>query len=577
MSIWRVLRVIVILSPAFALVAFAGWYVFKQFDSQEGISSTDSGEKSRIVVVISFDQMRGDYPERWNSQLAEDGLRRVGSDGVWYANAHLPYACTSTGPGHASIATGVTPSVHGIIENDWYDRARGKKVYCATGERPYERVPSNNAAGSRTKDASGLSPERLLAPTIGDHLRSTNKKSRVFSLALKDRAAVLMGGKDPSGVYCFDTATGQFHTSTYYREQPHPWVLKFNNSNVADRWFGKNWDRLLDSQIYNRVAGPDDVLGESIDSKGLGRVFPHPLGNDQPGPGGKYYAQLEKSPFANELLWEFAKTCILEENLGQGESPDLLYLGFSANDLIGHAWGPDSHEVLDVTLRSDRLIAEILKYLETTLGKERFTLVITADHGVCPLPEVANQKHPEAARFHPGMELEPLSEALDETFGGAELGGGNWVEAIGSTVVYPWIYLNRRLIASRGVPLETVQDYATKWVGNRDHHRPGPTLKMIAGPPLADPLGRSIQLAYHPDRCGDVYALPREYCIPMPGTGTTHGTPHSYDTHVPVFAVGVGVPKLGKQDGKRNALIVAPIVCKGLGIDPPNGVAEKFP
>ncbi len=573
MSVWRILRIAVILTPAFALLATAGWYVLRQFDSSSANHPANADEAGRIVVVISFDQMRGDYPERWNSLLADDGLRRVGTDGVWYSNAHLPYACTSTGPGHASIATGVPPSVHGIIENDWYDRANGKRVYCATGERPYDRVPSNSAAGSRSKDATGLSPERMLAPTMGDVLRTANKKSRVFSLALKDRAAVLMGGKNPSGAYCFDTATGQFHTSTYYREQPHAWVSLLNSSKAADRWFGKNWDRLLDPLAYNRLAGPDDVIGESIDLKGQGRVFPHPLGNDQPEPGGKYYAQLEKSPFANELLWEFAKTCIREEQLGRGESPDLLYLGFSANDLIGHAWGPDSHEVLDVTLRSDRLVAEILAFLETTLGKDRFTLVITADHGVCLLPEVARSKHPDAARFSPSAELGPLNEVLDETFGGAEVGGGNWVEAVD----YPWLYLNRRSVAARGVPYETVEAFAAQWVGNRENHAAGYTRTKLAGPPLADPLGRSIQLAFHPDRCGDVYALPKPYCIPSPGNGTTHGSPYSYDTHVPVFAVGYGVPKLGKLDGPQSALIVAPIVCKALGIDPPKAVAEKSP
>ena len=576
MSPWRILRVVLILAPVFALAAIAGWYVFNQFDSPSIGDPGSTDDPGRLVVVVSFDQMRGDYPDRWNSSLGDDGFRKIQSEGVWYANAHLPYACTSTGPGHASIGTGVPPSVHGIIENDWYDRAKAKRIYCATGERPYDRVPANADAGSRSKESTGMSPERLLVPTIGDALRSgTNKKSRVFSLALKDRAAVLMGGKDPSGAYCFDTATGQFHTTSYYRDRVHPWVEKFNASKAADRWFNTDWERLGDPLIYNRLAGPDDQPGESIDLMGKGRVFPHPLGKGQPEPGGKYYAQLEKSPFGNDLVWDFAKECIREEKLGLGGSPDLLYLGFSSNDLIGHAWGPDSHEVLDVTLRSDRLVADIIAHLEKSVGKGRFALIITADHGVCPLPEFVRNKLPEAARFKVTDELTPLNEALDETFGGSEVGGGNWVEA----VEYPWIYLNRRSIAARGIPLETVEAFATQWVSNRDHHQDSFTRKQLAGPPLADPLGRSVQLAYHPDRCGEVYALPRPYCIPnyTTGTGTTHGSPHPYDTHVPVFAYGLGVPKTGRKDDKTSALIVAPIVCKSLGIEPPKHLAEKAP
>src|SRR5579885_236441 len=207
----KVARALAILSPAFALVGVGVWHVTQQFESPP----PSRREPGRLVVVAVFDQLRGDYPDRWRELFAADGFERLKRDGVWYADAHLPFASTATGPGHASISTGVPPAVHGIVENEWFERRYGRKVYCATAER-YERVPLNPDAGSRSGAGGGLSPDRLLVPTVGDALhRVTQGKCRVFSLALKDRAAVLLGGKDPDGCYCFDTAAGEFHTSTY--------------------------------------------------------------------------------------------------------------------------------------------------------------------------------------------------------------------------------------------------------------------------------------------------------------------------------------------------------------------------
>lgn len=569
MSIRRAIRLLLILSPTFALLGVGTWYA-----ATHATPPPPAPARGKLVVLLVFDQMRGDYLDRWQPLFGTDGFRKLEADGVRFSDAHLPYAAASTAPGHASIATGAPPAVHGIVENDWYDRKQGRKVYCAYGDRPYERVPRNPDAGSRTTEIIGMAPDRLLAPTVADALRAaTGGKGRAVSLALKDRAAVLMGGKEPAACYCFDTDTGQFHTSAYYRERPHSWVERFNRTNAADRWFGQAWTRFGDAATYDRLAGPDDAPGEYAGSRGA--AFPHPLSLNQREPNGRYYGALESSPFANELLWELAKVAIEEEHLGRGDAPDLLMLGFSANDVIGHAWGPDSHEVLDVTVRSDRLVAAVLAHLTATLGPDHFAVIVTADHGVCPLPEHAVKEHPAAERFEFGSEYGALGAALDAAFGRHEGGPGKWVERVDP----PWIYLDRKAAVGRDLPAEELERYAARWVGNRPRSVAAFARHQIAGPPLADPLGRMVQLSFHPDRCGDVCVVTKPYTL-WTGktlTGTNHGTPHAYDTHVPILALGAGVPKLGRRTGRVSSLLVAPIVCRALGIDPPVGAAEPLP
>lgn len=563
----RTLRVALILTPAFALVAAGLFYVVREFNAP---LPPDSREGSRLVVVVVFDQMRGDYLDRWSSAFGEDGFEKMKHEGVWYSDAHLPYACTSTGPGHASIATGVPPSVHGIVENEWYVRERGKRVYCSHSDRPYERVPLHADVGVRSKAEGGLAPDRLLVPTVADHLRTASQgKGRTYSFALKDRVAVLMGGKEPDGCYCFDTATGEFHTSSYYRDRVHPWVETFNNSKACDRWFQKDWSRIGAAVRYDQLAGPDEAPGEPLD-----RRLPFTLGRGYPAPNKRYYDALESSPFANELLWELARTGIEAEDLGNRGTPDLLYLGFSANDAIGHACGPDSHEVLDITLRSDRLVAEMVAYLTKRFGPNQFTLVVTADHGVAPLPERSVKALASEYRFHPG-EYGQLGIVLDEKFGQRDAAPGQWVEAIG----FPWVYLNQKSIARHGIPRTEIEDAAAQWLGHRPLSQAAYPRAVLAGPPLADPIGRAAQLSYHPDRSGDVLIVTKPYALPLgwPSVGTSHGTPHPYDTHVPILAYGHGIPALKKRGDRTNALIVAPIVCRALGIKAPSRLSEKLP
>jgi len=349
---------------------------FLGFSSAQAIAADP--DQPKLVVLVYFDQLRGDYLSRWKDQFQDGGFRRLTGEGAWFTNCHYPYGYTVTGAGHASVATGCPPVLHGVVGNDWFDRAAGKSVNCVGADR-YEQIPPKTVVDpdDTTKKVSGggVSPERLLRPTIADVLKKgTNQRGIVVSISGKNRGAALPAGQHPDAAYWMDSGTGQFVTSTYYRDVPHAWVVDFNRSKPADRWKGKTWERLRPDLDYTKLSGPDDMAGESKGAAGQGRTFPHPFeptdGKTKPA----YYSAVYSSPFGNELVLELAERAIVAERLGTDEIPDLLSLSFSSNDAVGHAWGPDSQEVLDVTLRADRIVSRLLSVLDQQVGKGRYVL-----------------------------------------------------------------------------------------------------------------------------------------------------------------------------------------------------------
>lgn len=566
-----------------ALAAGGVFAYFRLVERHQPAPPTDAPGKpaGKLVVLVVFDQMRGDYVARWAPHFGTGGFERMKKDGVWYASVQIPYACTSTGPGHASIVTGAPPSVTGIIENEWYDRKAAARVYCCQPFREFALVPPPPKEGTASRGAgTGFSPERLLAETVGDKLKVvTDGKGRVVSLSIKDRTAVLMGGKKPDAVYCFDTRDGLFHTGEYYRDQLHPWVGAFNAEKPAEQWFGKQWTRFREDLDYKAATGqPDDAPGEDA-GVGQGVTFPHATDGGLKAVGPKYFEAVETSPFGNELLFELAKKAVAAEKLGQGETTDLLCLSFSSNDIVGHRWGPDSWEVLDITLRSDKLIADLLALLDATVGKDRYTLVVTADHGVCPLPE--QKQFPSARRLGMVDVYVPLAKKLNETYPPPKE-PTRWFELIDpkeQDAVWAWIYLNHKAVADRGLTVDDVATVGRQWLVEQPFVDAAFTRKDIeTGKFEAGSFGAKAKLAYYPERCGDliVVAKPGVLVTRYP-TGTSHGSPQPYDSWVPVLAVGSGVPTLGTKHEKVSSLVVAPILAKALGIDAPKDAVEKSP
>jgi predicted AlkP superfamily pyrophosphatase or phosphodiesterase len=529
--------------------------------------------RPRLAVLVFFDQLRGDYLTRWHDLFGDGGFHRLEQEGAWFQNCHYDYANTFTGSGHASVAAGCRPETHGIIGNDWYDRAGKKYVNCVEAER-YEQVPPAADPDSKLPKPLGISPERLLCPTLGDALKeSTQNKGRVVALSLKDCAAVLPGGRKPDACYWYDPLTGAFVTSTYYRDQLHPWVADFNKRQPAERWFGKEWTRLRPDLDYVKHSGPDDVEGEGT-GVFQGRTFPHPFDG---GPGQSkrtYYAALYNSPFGNELLLELAKQAIAAEKLGSGPAPDLLCLSFSGNDPVGHTWGPDSQEVLDVTLRADVIVKELLAYLDAKVGKGRYVLALTADHGVCPLPEVSRKQGKEAGRLSAFVVAGKAEAFLQEKFGAKDDLEARWLEAI----YYPWLYLNAAQMQKRKLKQAEVEEALARWLEKQTGIQAAHTRsELLAGVRKDDPVGQAVRRSFQGERCGDVgLVLKPYYLLYSRLSGTTHGTPHPYDTHVPLLVFGPAVSAGVRKEPVRPEAATA-ILAHALGIKPPAKADAPLP
>jgi hypothetical protein len=486
----------------------------------------------KLVVLVVFDQMRGDFLEKWRGEFGEHGFKRLQNDGAWFVDSHYPYATTTTGPGHAAMMTGAPPARTGIINNEWYDRAGATEAYCA-GMTKYAIVPTpvvvppttpTKGSDTTAKPKQAGTPDRLLSPTVGDVLKSaTGGKGKVIGVSLKDRSAIFPSGHQPDGAYWFDK---KFVTSTYYRDAVPSWVADFNKSGRAEAYFEKPWVTARPAAEYDKLTGPDLCEGEGKGT-GQGVTFPHPTTGGEAKLGSKYYAALANSPFGNELLLDFAKTAIDAEQLGADEIPDLLTVSFSSNDLIGHTWGPDSHEVLDVTLRSDEIVANLLKHLDAKVGVGKYAVILTADHGICPIPEVAARRGVDAKRIsaikftqgaeqflktkyadpEPDAPAEP-EKALKE---GEEpaLPKTRWLEKVSP----PYLYLNHRLIRSKGLQVEDVANELAGWVRTAEGVHSAYTYANLAGGKIdgTDSISQKVLLAFHPDRSGDLFVVLKPY------------------------------------------------------------------
>ncbi len=538
--------------------------------------------KPQLAVLVVFDQMRADYLERWRELFVSDGFRRLQFEGAWFSNCDYPYAMTATGPGHASVLSGCSPDVHGIVANNWYDRKAAASVYCASSPR-YERVPplpkkiepnsttreESNAATEKKPKGFGA-PERMLAPTLGDVVKdATHGRGKVIALSLKDRSAVLPAGKHPDGCFWFDK--GQFCTSTYYSDHLPAWVAKFNAERSYDRWFGKTWERLRSDVDYSQYSGPDQMSGEGKGSN-QGVTFPHPMGKTTK-LGSEYYAALANSPYGNNVLLDLAFRAIEAEKLGRRDAVDLLVISFSSNDLIGHCWGPDSQEVMDVTLRSDLIVRDLLKFLDSEVGKGRYALGVTADHGVCPVPEVARIEGLPGERITPLGMIGQAEQYLRKIFDKKAGLKSRWIESAGEG----GIYLNRRLIAARSLNLDDVAKELAKWLASRPAIQSAYTQRDLLTAWPGDAIQNRVRKSFRADRNGDVIAIPKPYrLISSVKYGTTHGTPHPYDTHVPLLAFGPGICP-GKKLQAVTPQAIAAILAHAIGVPAPEKAEAQVP
>jgi predicted AlkP superfamily pyrophosphatase or phosphodiesterase len=502
-----------------------------------GDRAQGTGEPKLIVVLVA-DQMRADYLDRYSGQFT-GGLRRLMEHGAWFQRAMYPYLNTITCAGHSTIGTGTFPYQHGMILNTWFDRKTGSTTDC-TDDRKEKEINYNGLTGP------GDSGRRIQTPALADFVR--RQRGHVATMSMKARSAIGLAGHSGDVVLWFDTRGG-WQTSTAYTAKPTAFVQNFIAENRVESAYGLAWERLYDPASYQ---GNDDNPAERAPT-GWTRTFPHVIGSKSGKTDEEFYGHWMRSPLSDEYLGKLAATTVDELQLGRGSQIDFLGVSFSALDLVGHAFGPDSHEVQDIVARLDLTIGRLLDHLDRTVGAGNYVVAFTADHGVGQIPEEAGVG---------GRETNAETTAVIEKALAALLGPGKYV----ANALYTDIYLEKTALKrmKKDPAVRTaVLDALRAMTGIRAAY----TADEMSTPDArssSDPLKRAAALNYFPGRSGDVIIVPRENWI-LSTSATTHGTLYPYDQHVPLIFYGAGV-KIGRFTVDASPADVAPTLGALAGI-----------
>ncbi|WP_373497246.1 alkaline phosphatase PafA [Aquiflexum sp.] len=518
--------------------------------------TTPNPKKPKIVVGIVIDQMRQEYFYKFQDRYTEGGFKRLLDQGFVMKNGHYNYIPTFTGPGHASIYTGATPSTHGIISNNWFVRNLNRMIYCAEDS-------TVNAVGGSEPNGK-ISPRNMLSTTISDELRfSSNKRSRTVAIAIKDRGASLPAGHT-GDAYWFDSNTGDFMTSTYYYDSLPGWVKSFNEKKLAQNYLSQKWETLFPVESYvQSIADDNEFEGPFIGMEKT--VFPYDLtalmeNNDN-------FGLISVTPFGNSLTMDMAYAAIEGEKLGKGKDTDLLAVSFSSPDYIGHRFGPTSVELEDSYLRLDRDLEKFFNYLDKEYGKDEYLIFVTADHAVADIVEYMQSENVPAGNFNTRFVLTQL-----RGFCVVNYGEGNWISSLSNEQVY----LNQDLIKEKGLDPEKIQrDLAefllsSRFEGIKEVYTASDMRRM-------DYLtGRKhlLQMGYNHKASGELLLILEPAWLSNSYRGTTHGTGYTYDTHVPIVFMGWGI-KPGQSSRYVTVTDIAPTLSMLLNIRLPNGATGQ--
>ncbi|MBK6291174.1 MAG: alkaline phosphatase family protein [Ignavibacteria bacterium] len=481
----------------------------------------------RLVVVVSFDQYRGDYPTSFSRFVGSRGFARMQKDGATFSQCYYEHASNLTGPGHASLLTGCYPSHTGIVGNDFCDIRTDECVYCVA-------------------DADGaVSATQLEMPTVGDKLRERDPRSKVVGVSLKDRAAILMCGKGASTCVWFDDASGTWTTSQAF---PRPtWLTSLNKEVSCTTYSKRQWTMQIPASLDPAY---DSVRAEGAFAGG-DNAFPHDV---LPATSKDFVASVMLSPFSMDMVFDAASMALKKERLGKDGSPDLLCVGVSTTDYVGHVFGPDSREVQELYVRADKRIERFIDELDQRVGRANYVLIITSDHGVAPIPEVIRDlPQQQGARIDAGRVMRKEIRAIVDSVLTLRFGPprtSSYVRAIHA----PSLYLNDTAVSA----LNRAEVLATSVGALRKHPGLGivttrDTLALGDCPDGTDEATcRYLRNSFHAARTGDIVLYPKRYWVF--GTNTaTHGTPHDYDRYVPMMLLG------GRIKPQRSKEMVAPV------------------
>ncbi|MGB5420472.1 alkaline phosphatase PafA [Algibacter sp.] len=516
----------------------------------------EDNENPKLVVGIVVDQMRYDYLTRFNNKYGEGGFKRLINEGFNCKNHHFNYIPTKTGPGHTSIYTGTTPKYHGIIGNDWFDKALSRNVNCVEDN---EVTPVGTVSNDGKK-----SPHRMLATTVADENRLFNQmRAKTIGISLKHRGAILSAGHTANAAYWFDyehNGEGNWITSSFYMDDLPKWVIDFNTSNAAEKYFIE-WNTLFDINSYTE-SGSDLNTFERIFNGKETSTFPYDLKALKTENGN--FDMIAVTPFGNSLTTDFAINAIDAEALGKDEITDVLTISYSSTDKVGHDFGPNSIEVQDTYLRLDLDLERLFNALDKKVGKGEYTVFLTSDHGAPNVPNFSISNKIPSGLFDESKMFDEMNSFLENKFK---------VSGLILSRINSQIYLNHEEINANNLDLEDVKEvlslklleyrlidkvYITSEINQFEEH--DGYLETLLKNGHNQKRSGDILFVYNPEVFKDT---------PWNRTGTDHHSGFNYDTHVPLLFFGKGI--IQGQTFKRTEVIdIAPTISALLGISFPN-------
>jgi predicted AlkP superfamily pyrophosphatase or phosphodiesterase len=507
--------------------------------------------RPKLVVGIVIDQMRWDYLYRFSNRYGNDGFKRLMNNGFNCQNTLIDYLPTYTAPGHTCIYTGSVPALHGIVANDWVDIRTGKEWYCT------EDTTVKSVGGGK---AGLMSPRNLLASTITDELRlATNFKSRTFGVSIKDRGAILPAGHAANAAYWFDDENGSFITSDYYQASLPVWLQNFNQRKIADSLMKLDWNTLYNVDTYTESTADNNTY----EGKSKGEttpVFPHKTSLETT------LAAIRATPYGNTITRLMAEACIDGEQLGQKGNTDFIAISFSSTDYVGHKYGPNAIETEDTYLRLDKDLALLLNYLDKKVGKENYTLFLTADHGAAHNAGFLQDNKIPAKSVTIEKINKQLNQFLQQKYGDSTI--------VNSLMNYQ-VYLNENAITANQLDREQVRTEIMNWFRVQDGVTQVLDLEHPEKSIVPEPLKSMVTNGYFPNRCGTIQIILNPGWYSGYGnTGTTHGSWNPYDAHIPLLWYGWGIPK-GETFRTTHMTDISATLAALLHIQVPNACVGK--
>ncbi len=515
-----------------------------------------TAQQPKLIVGIVVDQMKQSYLNEFEHHFESGGFARFMKEGYQFKNTHYNYTPTYTGPGHASIYTGATPMLHGIIANDWYNKKAHDFTYCAS-DSTVEGVGGKGRAGQ-------MSPRNLRTTTISDELKlGTDKKGKVIGVSIKDRGAIFPAGHMADGAYWYNKKTGDFMSSTYYGNDLPDWMNAFNSKRLADAYIAKTWNLALDFSAY-RSSEADNQPYERGLVPGKPAALPYKLKSAFKA-GNNDYGVLAGTPYGNELLVDLAKAAIEGEQLGQDEFTDMLTVSFSATDYVGHAFGPRSLELEDTYIRLNQDLERLFTTLDELVGKGEYMVFLTADHGVADIKGFAKKNGLPAGHYFEGYIEQACEKELDKAFGESD-----WIASVSNEQVFLSDAAFEQTRSDKAEVRLHLAEFALALTGIVAAY-PAEALRY-QGP--VNELESRLQRGYHHVMSGDVVLVFESGWMGTSKTGTTHGSGYTYDTHVPNLWYGQGI-STGKSFRKVPITAIAPTLSLLVGYGLPSGALDE--